>query len=668
MTRGIGDILNKLQKVKGHQGGEFEACCPAHDDKKPSLSLKQEGDRILVKCQGGCTAESIVAAMGLEMSDLFIKVDELPKTTIPAKIVAEYSYEDESGKELYQVVRLEPKSFRQRHRNGSSEWSWNMDGVRRVLYHLPQVITEAQPIFLVEGEKDADALWHWGKPATTSPGGAQNWKPEYAKSLIGKDIIVIPDKDGPGYQYAKEAIKSLEGKARSIQVVILPGDDIKDVSDWLNDGNPADDLLGLCQSPEVLLNPDIPSYRQQDEAITWRKVIADRVFIFKAEKISEERTGVHARVSVACDYQPLGWSYFNIERSEDRVRLSNQAHSSLKGDITKNYAKEDMRRDLDAFCLGLWPFYMRLFVAETVAGDETITPTEFMLRPYIIKDGGTILFAPPGRGKSYTGLLWAVSIDAACTKFWPVKQAKVLFINLERSKTSISKRLGLVNRVLGLPPNRELLMINARGKTLTDVLPTARKAIHTYKVTIIIFDSISRAGLGDLNENVAGNRVVDALSALCPTWLALGHTSRANEEHLFGSIMQDAGADICVQLVSQVKDDGKLLGCGFQITKQNDIGYQKQYIYALSFDDNGLTGVRKAKPVEFPDIEGRGQTDMLTSIMEWILNQDSADATATEVENALGFVRANVSRIFTQSGKFVQTRKVKQSVYYGVKG
>jgi len=129
--------------------------------------------------------------------------------------------------------------------------------------------------------------------------------------------------------------------------------------------------------------------------------------------------------------------------------------------------------------------------------------------------------------------------------------------------------------------------------------------------------------------------------------------------------MMDAGADIVVQLSSQLKPDSTL-GIGYQITKQNDIGTFTQKIYAMSFDEGGLTDFRLAKPSEFPDIEKCAPTDMLTSIIEWVTNLDSGDATATEIAKEFGFNRSTVSRLLNQSGYFKETRHVKHFVYYGV--
>lgn len=68
----IEKLLNKLHKVKrtGHQ--QWVACCPAHDDKSPSLSIKKGNNGItLLHCFAGCGASHILSMVGLELSDLY---------------------------------------------------------------------------------------------------------------------------------------------------------------------------------------------------------------------------------------------------------------------------------------------------------------------------------------------------------------------------------------------------------------------------------------------------------------------------------------------------------------------------------------------------------------------------------------------------------------------
>jgi len=100
-----------------------------------------------------------------------------------AKIIATYDYPDERGDLLYQVVRFEPKSFRQRRPDGHGGWIYNLDGVRRVLYRLPELLASARTkatVYIVEGEKDVNALYSHDFIATCNPMGAGKWLDEYS--------------------------------------------------------------------------------------------------------------------------------------------------------------------------------------------------------------------------------------------------------------------------------------------------------------------------------------------------------------------------------------------------------------------------------------------------------------------------------------------------------
>jgi DNA primase len=65
-------LLSQLQKVQQRGKGQWLACCPAHEDRSPSLAIKENHDgRILVKCFAGCGATDVVHAVGLTLADLF---------------------------------------------------------------------------------------------------------------------------------------------------------------------------------------------------------------------------------------------------------------------------------------------------------------------------------------------------------------------------------------------------------------------------------------------------------------------------------------------------------------------------------------------------------------------------------------------------------------------
>jgi DNA primase len=74
MNRPIENLLARLDAVKETSRGKWQARCPSHDDKQPSLSIKETNDGVvLLKCWSGCNASEIVGAVGLELSDLFPK-------------------------------------------------------------------------------------------------------------------------------------------------------------------------------------------------------------------------------------------------------------------------------------------------------------------------------------------------------------------------------------------------------------------------------------------------------------------------------------------------------------------------------------------------------------------------------------------------------------------
>jgi hypothetical protein len=167
------------------------------------------------------------------------------------KIVAAYDYRDESGTLLYQVVRFEPKDFRQRVPDGKG-WRYSLNGTRRVLYRLPELLASDCIVRVVEGEKDADRLASLGLTATTAAMGAGKWLAEYCEVLRGRHVVIIPDNDEPGRKHAEAVRKALSGIAASVVILELPDLPPKgDVSKWLDAGNDKGKLLELAQQAEA---------------------------------------------------------------------------------------------------------------------------------------------------------------------------------------------------------------------------------------------------------------------------------------------------------------------------------------------------------------------------------------------------------------------------------
>ena len=151
------------------------------------------------------------------------------------RIVATYDYRDEAGNVLFQVVRFDPKDFRQRRPDGKGGWKWNVKGVQVVPYRLRELLADTtRPVFVVEGEKDVDNLACIGVLATCNAGGAGKWTAEHSAFLRGRTVFIIPDNEGPGKPgepHAQSVAASLQGIAASARIVRLPTG--KDASDWI---------------------------------------------------------------------------------------------------------------------------------------------------------------------------------------------------------------------------------------------------------------------------------------------------------------------------------------------------------------------------------------------------------------------------------------------------
>ena len=169
----------------------------------------------------------------------------------PRRIVTAYDYCDERGTLLFQVVRYAPKTFRQRRPDGSGGWSWRIKGVRQVPYRLPELRAAGNdvPVFVVEGEKDADRLASLGLVATCNAGGANTWPEALTPHFRGRTVFILPDNDGAGRSHAQRVAAALHGVADSVHIVTLPGlPPGGDVSDWLDAGGDAATLLEMCRA------------------------------------------------------------------------------------------------------------------------------------------------------------------------------------------------------------------------------------------------------------------------------------------------------------------------------------------------------------------------------------------------------------------------------------
>ena len=250
----ITELKNLIAAKTGYEpkpSGEGFVCrCPAHDDKTPSLSISESGEKILLHCHAGCTPEAICSALGLKLSDLFTGNGS------PARIVATYPYHDAAGKVLFEVVRYDPKDFKQRRPDATAinGWTWNTKGVEKVLFRLPEILRDIQSgkfIFLCEGEKDVLKMVEHGFSATCNPGGAGKWQDNYTETLRSVDVVIVADKDKAGRDHAQLVARKLHGVTKSVRVIELPNVNdkpVKDAFDFFEAGGDAGQIGGLVDA------------------------------------------------------------------------------------------------------------------------------------------------------------------------------------------------------------------------------------------------------------------------------------------------------------------------------------------------------------------------------------------------------------------------------------
>lgn len=222
----IVESLPEAIELAKHHGEQSMTKCLAHPDNQASLHVAP-GDRqpVVMMCHARCETQDILNAAGLDFQALLGERQEdetgvgSQKVWTPAGDASHvYDYVDEDGAVLYQVLRIPTdnggKTFRQRQPDASarSGWKWNMDGARRVLYRLPEVLsakTAGDIIYVVEGEKDVETLRRHGEIATTSPMGAGKWSEAYTQTLAGANVVIIPDADATGRAHARSIREAL---------------------------------------------------------------------------------------------------------------------------------------------------------------------------------------------------------------------------------------------------------------------------------------------------------------------------------------------------------------------------------------------------------------------------------------------------------------------------
>jgi P4 family phage/plasmid primase-like protien len=257
------DLLIYFKVSKKLNDTSYQCVCPTHHDGKASLTISESNGKLLLYCHAGCDTKDILGAVGLSYSDIGNYTPPQWRERLEfykqKKIEAVYDYCDEKGRYQYSKIRFEGKEiiYATVDKKGDS-YKLGRTGKRTVLYNLHSLIKavrEGYPVYIVEGEKDADTLRKLGYSVTT-PGGASDWKKEYASYFIGAKVIILPDNDEPGLQLKDQIMRDLRNYAHSVSWTTTSKVEKGDVYDYLvKENHPKEDLHSLISSAETIMAP-----------------------------------------------------------------------------------------------------------------------------------------------------------------------------------------------------------------------------------------------------------------------------------------------------------------------------------------------------------------------------------------------------------------------------
>lgn len=394
------DLAKGLKNAKQKADGNWEACCPVHNDRTASLSISNGDKGVVFHCHAGCPQEALVA--------YFRGTGQLPEHEKPAavarqrqRIVKEYDYVDHTtGEVVMQVCRMEPKSFRQRRPDGKGGWIWSVGSEQRILYNAPAVAAAGdRPVLIVEGEKDVDNLTKIGLVATCNPGGAGKWQSNYNDLLRGRDVIIIADNDQAGRDHASLVGKNLYGVAARVRILNIPGLPEKgDISDWLTRGGTRKALGDLVQENAVEYEP-VPSADNDNESVIKPDGMPFRplgynngiyYYMAKATKQVTELTGAQHTKSNLLMLADLSFWQTNYASTQEGFNVLSAANFMIRACHAAGIFTDDAKRGR-----GAWFDDGRVVVhcGDKLYVDRTPTDPGSIISDYVYEQGKRMTIA-----------------------------------------------------------------------------------------------------------------------------------------------------------------------------------------------------------------------------------------------------------------------------------
>ncbi len=390
--------------------------CPICDRTKDGDCRTKPG---LALCHSKIEREELAGWQWLEKSKdgnwgVWVVSEKQQRTQAP-QLKKHFVYPTRNGGHLVQVVRTDrrdgTKTFSQRHFKGAKGgFVPGLPAEKRkdiAIYRYSEVreaIGRGEPIYWVEGEQTADALWKAGLAATTSIGGTGGFENygDYSKDLDGATVIACPDRDRKGVEYADKVAKFFGathwcrfGPASAWKDGNLPEKGGLDLYDWIEQGATVADIEAAVKEQG-----------------------GDREF----EQLTKGYDNLISMIGrvLAIDGPMKAYALNKLSKihGTSESKLLNMYLAQTRGDSTAQ----------------LWDG--KSFMAEDLGEDE------FLIHGLVPRGGAILVTAAPGAGKSSLVYAVAKSVLSGCEFDGRIGcKGKVLILQSDEGRRTTQRKL-----------------------------------------------------------------------------------------------------------------------------------------------------------------------------------------------------------------------------------
>ena len=513
----------KLGKISGNN---IQAFCPAHQDKKPSMTITLSDDKALIFCHAGCDIDDILKAANLTFADLFLDGNK------PSNI---YQYRDINGNLVYEKLKFKKpdgsKTFYQRQIN-NDKITDNLKDINRVPYNYPNLvkaINKDDIILYVEGEKDANTGKVLGYTATTM-GSASDWKPEYAKYYKNANLILIPDKDKAGINLTQKMIDDLKPVTKSLKSIVLP--DGKDLTEWVEAGNSnlkdlidkADDLTPFAGLADPTVTTVLNGYE-----FNWTSISVT----VRIERLTDDLEGL---ITVIDKNKKI-----TVHKSKINL-LAPKTLSELANKLTKYY-KCDWNTMLSQITIACNNIVQSVGECENIDAEPPTMSVQYLIEPILPLGMPTTIFTSGGIGKSIIADYLAVIAQYGLMEYTiedetitlresvglcPIGQYNVLYLDWEADKDTHKRYITAIKRGMGITEQRNIRYLHL-DHPLAQVASEVRTMIAKYEIDFVIIDSqmaATASGTRGLTEAQVASEYYNIINSFGVTTLTLDHITK----------------------------------------------------------------------------------------------------------------------------------------------